>query len=333
MSTVPPPSGGSQPEATTVDETRPSGSAEMARAVSAVDAKGAGRRRKRSGSPGQFADVWGRFRRNKLALVGLAIVALLLILAIFEPFLTPYDPFEQNLLNTTAPPDAAHPFGTDVLGRDMLSAIIYGAKLAVIVGVATVAMGLLVGVVFGAIAGYRRGWVDSLIMRITDVFLAFPILVGAILVVRTFGQGLVPVIIALSVFGWTTTARLMRGQTLALRESEYVEAARSIGASDTRIITRHIFPNAIAPVLVYAFTSIGVVVVAMASLSFLGVGVPADVPEWGRLISQAFSFIKVPGKGHLWMVPAGAICLTTLGFAFVADGLRDALDPKLRGGN
>ncbi|WP_232660482.1 ABC transporter permease [Pseudonocardia sp. TRM90224] len=330
MSSLPPTSGESEAVGTS-DPVRSSGSADSARSASAVDAKLP--KRRRSGSPGQFRDIWNRYRRNKLALVGTFIVGLLVFLAIFEPILTPFDPFEQNLLNTTAPPDSRHFFGTDVLGRDMFSAIIYGAKLAVIVGVVTVLMSLLVGVVFGAIAGFRGKFWDTLIMRLTDIFLAFPLIIGAILVVRTFGAGITPVIIALVVFGWATTARLMRGQTLALRESEYVEAARSIGASDGRIILRHIMPNAIAPVLVYAFTNIGVVVVAMASLSFLGVGVPANVPEWGRMLSQAYGFIKVPGQSHLWAFPALAICITTLGFAFVADGLRDALDPKLRGGN
>lgn len=280
---------------------------------------------------GQFRDVWRRYRRNKLALIGLGIVGLLVFLAIFEPFLTPYSPFEQNLLNTTAPPGNGHVFGTDVLGRDMLSAVIYGAKLAVIVGVVTVLASLLVGVTLGAIAGFAGGAIDAVIARVTDTFLAFPLLIGAILIVRTFGAGILPVIVALAIFGWTTAARLMRGQTLALRENEYVEAARSIGATNSRILTRHILPNAIAPVLVYSFTSIGVVVVAMASLSYLGVGVPADIPEWGRMISQANAFLRVPGKSHLWVFPSLAIVLTTLGFAFVADGLRDALDPKLRG--
>ncbi|MHA6796587.1 ABC transporter permease [Pseudonocardia bannensis] len=318
MTTLPPPTGGS-----------PADTAEVAAAARPTTQAPHGGRR--SAGPGQLSDIWRRYRRNRLALLGLGIVGLLVFLAIFEPFITPFSPFEQNLLNTTAPPSARHWFGTDVLGRDMFSAIIYGAKLAVIVGLATVAMSLLIGVVFGAIAGFRGGAVDSVIMRTTDVFLAFPLLVGAILVVRTFGAGVTPVIIALALFGWTTSARLMRGQTLALRESEYVEAARSIGATDRRIISRHILPNAIAPVLVYAFTNIGVVVVAMASLSFLGIGVPADIPEWGRLISQSAPFFQVPGKSHLWAFPALAICVTTLGFAFVADGLRDALDPKLRG--
>jgi peptide/nickel transport system permease protein len=324
MTTVPPPAGGFTPEVGTDAETA-AGTTRAALPVSGPPTAGVPRRRT------GVRDFWRRYRRNKLAVVGLAIVALLVFLAIFEPFITPYDPFEQNLLNTTAAPDAAHFFGTDVLGRDLYSGIIYGAKLAVIVGVATMTMSLVVGVAFGSLAGFRGGWVDALIMRVTDVFLAFPLLVGAILVVRTFGAGVTPVIIALVLFGWTTAARLMRGQALALRDSEYVEAARSIGASDMRIIGRHILPNAIVPVLVYAFTNIGVVIVAMASLSFLGVGVPADVPEWGRLISQSYQFIRVPGKGHLWVFPALAIVITTLGFAFVADGLRDALDPRLRG--
>jgi peptide/nickel transport system permease protein len=304
------------------------------RALSAVEAKTAvSGTRRRDGSSGQFADIWSRYKRNKLALVGLVLVVVILLMAIFEPFITPYDPFEQNLLNTTAPPSGEHIFGTDVLGRDMFSALIYGTRLAMVVGISTMFMSVIVGVALGAIAGYRRGVIDSITMRFTDIFLAFPLLVGAILVVRAFGAGVFPVVIALVVFSWPTSARLMRGQVLALRESEYVEAARSIGATGTRIVTRHILPNAIAPVLVYAFTSVGVVVVAMASLSFLGVGVPADVPEWGRLISQSYTFIRVPGKAHLWLFPAAAIVITTLAFAFVADGLRDALDPKLRGGN
>lgn len=282
---------------------------------------------------GQFAEIWRRYRRNKLAMVGLAIVTMLVIIAIIEPFITPYNPFEQNLVNVLQPPSAQHWFGTDVLGRDLFSGVIYGTRLAMIVGVSTVAGSLIIGVTLGAFAGFRGGAWDAVIGRITDIFLSFPGLIGAIIVVRLVGDGVITVIVALVVLGWTTAARLMRGQVLALRESEYVEAARSIGAGNGRIVRRHILPNAIAPVFVYSFTSIGVTVVAMASLSYLGIGVPPDVPEWGRLISQASQFLRVEGKSHLWIAPAGAIALTTLGFAFVADGLRDALDPKLRGGN
>jgi peptide/nickel transport system permease protein len=281
----------------------------------------------------QFADIWRRFRRNKLAMLGLVIIAVLVVLAIIGPFITPYDPFEQNLLNTLQPPSSSHWFGTDVLGRDLYSGIIYGVRVAMIVGVCTVAFSLLIGVSLGALAGFRGGAWDAVISRVMDVFLAFPQLIGAIVVVRAIGNGVATVIVALVVLGWVTTGRLMRGQMLALREAEYVEAARSIGADNGRIVRRHILPNAIAPVFVYAFTSIGVAVVAMASLSYLGIGVPPDIPEWGRLISQAVNFLQVEGKAFLWIAPAAAIAITTLGFAFVADGLRDALDPKLRGGN
>jgi peptide/nickel transport system permease protein len=281
-------------------------------------------------SRSQFADMWRRFKKNKLAMVGLVIVAILVLLAVVQPFISPYDPYDQNLMNTLSPPGGDHLFGTDSLGRDLYSELLYGLKLALIVGVATMLGSMLVGVSLGALAGYRGRFSDSFIMRVTDIFLAFPYLIGAILVVRTFGSGVTQVIVALVVLGWPTAARLMRGQMLALREAEYVEAARSIGASDWRIVLRHIMPNAIQPVFIYSFTSIGVAVVAMASLAYLGVGVPPDTPEWGRLINQGIEQVQVSGKDYLWIFPSGAICLTTLAFAFVADGLRDSLDPKLR---
>jgi peptide/nickel transport system permease protein len=281
-------------------------------------------------SRSQFADMWRRFRRNKLAMVGLAIVGILIILAVIQPLISPYDPWEQNLSNTLATPDSDHLMGTDALGRDLYSELLYGLKLALIVGICTMLGSLIVGVALGAIAGYRGRFSDAIIMRTTDIFLAFPYLIGAILIVRTFGSGVAQVIIALVVLGWSTGARLMRGQMLALREAEYVEAARSIGASDWRIVVRHILPNAIQPVFIYSFTSIGVAVVAMASLAYLGVGVPPDTPEWGRLINQGIEQVQVAGKDYLWIFPSAAICLTTLAFAFVADGLRDSLDPKLR---
>ena len=280
----------------------------------------------------RFRGFWRRYRRNRLAVVGLAIVVVLAVVAVIEPVITPYDPFEQNLLNTLQPPNADHLFGTDVLGRDLYSGIVYGTRLAMLVSLATVLFSLLIGVALGAVAGFKGGAWDALTSRVTDVFLAFPLLVGAIVIVRAAGGGVTTVILALVALGWMTTYRLMRGQVLALREAEYVEAARSIGAGSGRIVLRHILPNAIAPVLVYSFTNIGVIVVTMASLSYLGIGVPPDVPEWGRLINQASGFLQVPGKAHLWLFPSAAIVLTTLGFAFVADGLRDALDPRLRGG-
>ncbi|TDV47079.1 ABC transporter permease [Actinophytocola oryzae] len=285
---------------------------------------------KKEPSRGQFADMWRRFKRNKLAMTGLVVVAILVILALVQPFISPYDPYDQNLMNTIAPPGGDHLFGTDALGRDLYSELLYGLRLALLVGIATMLGSMIVGVALGALAGFRGRISDAVIMRTTDIFLAFPYLIGAILVVRTFGSGVTQVIIALVVLGWPTAARLMRGQMLALREAEYVEAARSIGASDWRIVVRHILPNAIQPVFIYSFTSIGVAVVAMASLAYLGVGVPPDTPEWGRLINQGIEQVQVAGKDYLWIFPSAAICITTLAFAFVADGLRDSLDPKLR---
>jgi len=282
---------------------------------------------------GQFADIWLRFRRNKLAMTGLVMVTILIVVAILSPFITPYDAKEQNLLNVLQPPSANHWFGTDSLGRDLYSGIVYGTRIAMIVGIGSVAGALLVGVTLGATAGYKGGAWDAVISRIMDIFLAFPYLVGALLIVRVLGNSVTTVIVALISVSWVVTGRLMRGQMLALREAEYVEAARSIGAPSSRIVIRHILPNAIAPVFVYSFTSIGVAVVAMASLSYLGIGVPADIPEWGRLVSNASNFLQTPGKAFLWIFPSAAIAFTTLGFAFVADGLRDALDPKLRGSN
>jgi peptide/nickel transport system permease protein len=212
--------------------------------------------------------------------------------------------------------------------------MLYGLGLALLVGVGTMLGSLILGVAVGAVAGFLgRAW-DSVLMRITDIFLAFPYLIGAIVIVRSIDpgrqKGAWPVALALIVLGWTTTARLMRGQVLALRESEYVEAARSIGASNSRIVLRHVLPNAIAPVLVYAFTSIGVAIVAMASLSFLGVGVGVETPEWGQMIAQGFDNFGVPNTSFLWIFPSIAIIITVLAFAFVSDGLRDSLDPKLR---
>lgn len=285
---------------------------------------------KKERSRSQIADMWRRFRRNKLAMVGLVVVGILIILALLQPFISPYDPYQPNLYNTLAPPDSEHIMGTDALGRDLYSGMLYGLRLALKVGLLTMLGSMIVGAALGALAGYRGRFADAIVMRITDIFLAFPFLIGAILVVRTFGAGEWQVILALVILGWPTAARLMRGQILALREAEYVEAARSIGASDWRIVLRHIMPNAIQPVFIYSFTSIGIAVVAMASLAYLGVGVPPDTPEWGRLINQGIEQVQVAGKDYLWMYPSGAICLTTLAFAFVADGLRDALDPKLR---
>jgi peptide/nickel transport system permease protein len=276
----------------------------------------------------QFGDIRRRFFRNKLAVMGLAMVGLIFFLAVFAPLVAPHDPQAQNLSATTRPPSAAHWFGTDELGRDQLSRVIYGSRIAIVVGMASIVLALLLGVILGSIAGYRGGKADSVIMRTADAFFAFPLLIGAILIILVTGRGVVPVILSIGIFTWAVPARLLRSTILSVRESEYVEAARSLGASRWRIVTRHVLPNSLAPVLVYGMVSVGTAIVAETALSFLGVGVTPDVADWGNMISSGRAFFGF--KDYLWQIPSLAVVFTVLGFVFVGDGLRDALDPRLR---
>jgi peptide/nickel transport system permease protein len=279
-------------------------------------------------SVGHWSEIRTRFLANKLAVFGLILVVLLFLTAIFAPLLAPFDPYQQNLANTQANPSGDHLFGTDPLGRDQLSRIIYGSRIAVIVGLSSILLATVIGVVLGALAGFFGKWRDSLIMRVADVFFAFPLLIGAIVIILLMGRGVLPVVLALAIFSWATIARLLRSSILSVREMEYVQAARALGASTWRILTRHVLPNSLAPVLVFATFSVGTAIVAEASLSFLGVGVPPDMPEWGNMISTGRQFVGV--KDYLWVFPSLAVVFTVLGFVFVGDGLRDALDPKLR---
>ncbi|HWG93810.1 MAG TPA: ABC transporter permease [Mycobacteriales bacterium] len=276
----------------------------------------------------QLTDIRRRFFRNRLAVVGLGLITLLVVVAAFAPWLAPHDPLRQDLTNTLAGPSGEHLLGTDVLGRDQLSRIIYGSRVAIVVGLASILIAVVIGVALGAVAGYFGRFWDSLIMRVADVFFAFPLLIGAIIIIVVVGRGVLPVVIALAVFSWATVARLLRSSILSVRESEYVEAARSLGASRWRIVTRHVLPNSLAPVLVYATFNVGTAVVATSALSFLGVGVSPEVPEWGNMIAAGRGFVGV--ADYLWIFPSVAIVLTVLGFVFAGDGLRDALDPKLR---
>jgi ABC-type dipeptide/oligopeptide/nickel transport system permease subunit len=276
----------------------------------------------------QFGDLRRRFLRNKLAVVGLAMVAIVFLTAITAPVIVPHDPQVQDLSNTLDEPSLHHWLGTDENGRDQLSRIIYGSRIAVVVGLSAILLALVIGVVLGSLSGYLgKAW-DAVIMRVADVFFAFPLIIGAIVIVLVVGRGLMPVILALGIFSWATVARLLRSSILSVRESEYVEAARSLGAGKWRIVTRHVLPNSMAPVLVFAMVSVATAIVAEASLSYLGVGLPPDVPDWGNMISAGQKFFGY--KDFLWFFPSMAVVFTVLGFVFVGDGLRDALDPRLR---
>jgi peptide/nickel transport system permease protein len=276
----------------------------------------------------QWGEIRYRFLQNKLAVAGLVVVALLFVTAAFGNFFAPYDPLHQDLNNTLSGPSGAHWMGTDSLGRDLFSRLIAGTRIAIVVGLASIFFAVLIGVIMGAIAGYFAGWVDTTVMRVVDVFLAFPLLIGAVVIILVLGRGVTPVIVSLAIFSWATVARLLRSSILSVREMDYVHAAKALGASRMRIIRKHILPNSLTAVMVYAAFSVGSAIVGLAALSFLGVGVPVDVPEWGNMLSDGSKFIGV--EDHLWLFPSLFVVVTVLAFTFVGDGLRDALDPKLR---
>ena len=278
--------------------------------------------------PGGVAEFWRRFRRNRLALLGMCMALAVVLVALFAPLLAPHNPLTQNLSDTLKGPTASHPFGTDQNGRDQLSRVIYGSRIAIEVGMASIFLALAIGIIMGSVAGYLgRAW-DSVIMRVADVFFAFPLLIGAVLIIVVLGRGVSSVIIALATFTWATSARLLRSSILSVRENEYIEAARSLGASKWRIVTRHVLPNSLAPVIVYGAVSVGVAIVAEVSLAYLGAGPNSNTPDWGNMIAAGQSFLGY--KDYMWFFPSMAVVFTVLGFVFMGDGIRDALDPKLR---
>ena len=278
--------------------------------------------------PGGFRAFWRRFRRNRLAVLGLLMVASVVLVAVFASVLAPANPFTQNLRQTLRGPGTAHWFGTDQNGRDQLSRVIFGSRIAIKVGMASIFLALLIGIAMGSLAGYLgRAW-DSVIMRIADVFFAFPLLIGAIIIILVAGRGVGSVILALAIFSWATSARLLRSSILSVRETEYIEAARSLGATKWRIVTRHVLPNSLAPVIAYGAVSVGVAIVAEVSLAYLGAGPNSNTPDWGNMIAAGQSFLGY--KDFMWFFPSMAVVYTVLGFVFMGDGIRDALDPKLR---
>jgi glutathione transport system permease protein len=275
-----------------------------------------------------WREFWRRFRRQHVAVWSLGFVLLLVAAAILAPVLAPYDPenfFDYDMLNT--PPSAAHWLGVDPLGRDIFSRILYGARLSLTVGFVSVALGGLVGTALGLLAGYYEGWWDRLVMRISDVLFAFPGILLALGVVAILGSSMVNVVVAVSVFSVPAFARLVRGNTLSLKHMTYIEAVRSIGASDWTIITRHILPGTISSIVVYFSMRLGTSIITAASLSFLGMGAQAPTPEWGAMLNEARAdMVNAP---HVALFPSLAIFLTVLAFNLLGDGLRDALDAKL----
>jgi peptide/nickel transport system permease protein len=268
-------------------------------------------------------------RRNPLAAIGILLVFVFAIFAIFAPWIAPHDPTEIQLPLRLSPPSALHTFGTDELGRDILSRVIYGARLSMFVGASVVAASLFIGLIVGSIAGYYGGRVDRFVnVIVMNAFLSFPGILLAIAFVAFVGPGIFNLVLALSIGGWVGYARLVRAQVLAAREREFVEAARALGASDFRVITRHILPNIIQPVIVQAAIGMAGAVLAEATMSFLGLGVPPPAASWGSMLNDARSHLF--DAPHLVVFPAAAVMLAVLSFNFIGDALRDFLDPRSR---
>ena len=268
----------------------------------------------------------GRWRGRALLVTGAIIVAATAVAALIGPWLTPFDPAAQELPLRLAGPTAAHPFGLDELGRDILARVLAGARISFAVGLAVVSVSASVGTVLGAIAGYFGGVIDDLISRIIDILLAFPGLLLAIALVAVLGPSLANVLLALTVIGWVGYARLVRGQVLRAREFEYVQAARALGASIPRILWRHVIPSAIPAVVVQATLGMAGAIIGEAALSFLGLGVQPPTPSWGTMLNGGRAHLL--DAPHLTIFPGVAIALLVLGFNFVGDGLRDLADPK-----
>ncbi len=276
-----------------------------------------------------LGDARRRFFRNRLAVFGLGIVSVLAFMAVFATLIAPHPYTKVYFDSVRLLPgvDPAFPLGTDQVGRDFLSRLIYGARTSMFVGLSVMGFAVLIGVPLGGLAGYRGGSVDWFISRVIDIMTAFPSLLFAILLISVWGGGMNKVILALSITAWIDIARLTRGQMLALREKEYVEAARAIGTSQWNIIMRHLFPNALSPILVAVSFGIPAAIFAEAGLSFLGIGINDPMASWGQMVGISNAYIRV--SWHLALFPTIAIALTMLGFRFVGDGMRDALDPKM----
>lgn len=266
---------------------------------------------------------------NRLGYIGLGIAALFIIAAVFAPFIATHDVGVQNLAARYAGPSAEHWFGTDGLGRDVFSRVVFGARISLQVGISVVVISGIVGVLIGAIAGFYGGFVDKFLSGyVFNVFLAFPGLLLAIALVAFLGAGQGKLIVALCIIGWVGYARVMRGQVLKVREYDYVAAARALGASNMRILFTHILPNAIQPLIVQASLGMAGAVLSEASLSFLGLGIPPPAPSWGTMVEEARQFFS--SSPHVLLFPGLAIALTVLAFNFIGDGLREYLDPKQR---
>ena len=259
---------------------------------------------------------------------GTAILLLLTAAALFAPVVAPYDPLSQNLDQDLIPRSSEHWLGTDKLGRDILSRIIYGGRISLLVGITTVALSLAIGIVIGSLSGYFGGWIDQMLMRLVDILMAFPGILLAIAFTAVLGPGLDHVILALCLIGWTSYARLVRGEILSLRERDFIQAARSLGCRPKRIILRHLLPNLLPPLLIQSTFGLAAAIVAEGSLSFLGLGVEPPTPSWGAMLNDGRQFLLV--APHLTTYPGLGLMITVLALNLIGDALQDRLDRRNR---
>ena len=285
-----------------------------------------GKQRKRS----QMKEIWRRMRRNKLAMAGLAIVVVLILVAIFADQIADYDTqvIRQDVMNRYQGPSAEHWCGTDELGRDIFARLVHGARISLLVGVAAVCVALATGGVLGAIAGYFGGAIDNIIMRIMDVFLSIPILLLAIMIVSALGSSMINLMLAIGLASMPTFARVVRASVLSVKDQEFVEAARAIGAPNAHIIIRHIVPNSLSPIIVQATLRVATAILSTASLSFIGLGIKPPSPEWGAMLASGRGAMR--DAPHVVVIPGLVIMITILALNLLGGGLRDALDPKLK---
>ncbi len=279
-------------------------------------------------SEGYWRIAWGRLKRHRVAMVGGGIVGVFILIAIFAGSLTPYAFDQIDLYKRKAAPSLAHPLGTDELGHDVLTRLLYAGRISLTVGFSAAAAAVLLGTLVGGIAGFHGGWKDNALMRFTDIMFSIPDLPILIIIARYLGGSVLGIVLVISAFAWMGVARLVRGELLKLRQQDFAEAARAIGASDTRILARHLVPNALAPVIVSATLTVGGAILTEAGLSFLGIGIQPPTPSWGNMLQNAQDFIWTTPWLAVW--PGVMIFLTVLCFNFFGDGLRDALDPRLK---
>lgn len=273
-----------------------------------------------------WTDAWVRLKKNKLALIGLWVVSVLALLALFAPLLSPYGYATQNLENVLSPPSWQHWFGTDVLGRDLCTRVLYGGRVSLTVGIIATFVALVIGVLWGTIAGFVGGRTDAIMMRIVDALYALPFIIFIILLMVVFGKSILLLFLAIGAVEWLTMARIIRGQVLSLRHQEFIEATKALGLPNTQIIFKHILPNTLGPIIVYATLTVPQVMLLEAFLSFLGLGIQPPQSSWGVLISEGVQVME--DAPWLLIFPAIVLSLTLFSLNFLGDGLRDALDPK-----